>query len=137
MAFLLENWLLVLVALTSGAMLLWPTLGRVGGTGAVSATEAVQLINRERALLIDVSEPAEYAAGHVAGARSVPMAALESSKDLPADKTRPLLVVCATGSRSSRAVAVLNKLGFTNVRTLSGGLAAWRQANLPVEKSAA
>jgi rhodanese-related sulfurtransferase len=137
MAFLLENWLLVLVALTSGAMLLWPTLGRGGGGGSVSATEAVQLINRERALLIDVSEPAEFAAGHVAGSRSVPMAALESSKDLPGDKTRVLVVVCATGSRSSRAVAVLNKLGFANARALSGGLAAWRQANLPIEKSAA
>ena len=138
MAFLLENWLLILVALTSGAMLAWPSLQqRRGGASAVSAAQAVQMINREKAVLIDVSEPAEYAAGHAAGARSVPLAQIESSKNLPSNKTLPLVVVCPTGTRASRAVGALRKLGFQNVRTLGGGLGAWRAANLPIEKSAA
>lgn len=138
MTFLLENWLLILVALTSGALLAWPSLQRrAGGGAAVSATEAVQLINREKAVLIDVSEPAEYAAGHAAGSRSVPLASIESSKNLPSNKTLPLVVVCPSGTRATRAVATLRKLGFENVRTLGGGLAAWREANLPIDKSAA
>jgi len=66
--FLLENWVLVLMALTSGTLLLWPSLARQGG-GAVGAAEAVRLINREKAVLIDVSEPDEFAQGHAAGAR--------------------------------------------------------------------
>jgi rhodanese-related sulfurtransferase len=137
MAFVLENWLLILVAITSGAMLAWPALQRRGGAGSVNAAEAVRLINREKAVLIDVSEPAEYAAGHAAGSRSVPLASLETSKNLPSNKALPLVVVCPTGARASRAVAQLRKLGFQNARSLGGGLGAWREANLPIEKSAA
>jgi rhodanese-related sulfurtransferase len=96
----------------------------------------VQLINREKAVLIDVSEPAEYAAGHVAGSKSVPLGQLETTNVLPKNKTLPLVVVCATGARAGRAIPTLKKLGFENSRALAGGLAAWRAANLPVEKSA-
>jgi rhodanese-related sulfurtransferase len=136
MKFLLDNWLLILAALASGAMLMWPKLGRSGGAGSVSVSEAVQLINREKAVLIDVSEPAEFAAGHVAGARNVPLGSLETAKNLPSNKELPLLLVCASGARSSRAAATLRKLGFANAQVLSGGLAAWREANLPVDKPA-
>ena len=136
MAFLLENWVLVLAALTSGALLAWPAIARRGGGAAVSAAEAVQLINREKAVLIDVSEPAEYAAGHAAGSRSVPIGSIESSKNLPSNKALPLVVVCPTGTRATRAVAALRKLGFQNVHLLGGGLTAWREANLPIEKTA-
>jgi rhodanese-related sulfurtransferase len=132
--FLLQNWMLVLVALVSGGMLLWPALGR-GGPGAVTVNEAVQLINREKAVLIDVCEPSEYAAGHAVGARSVPLDALESSKALPTNKALPVVVVCQSGARASRAVGRLRKLGYENARVLAGGMGAWREANMPVEKS--
>ena len=78
----------------------------------------MQLINREKAVLIDVSEPAEYAAGHAVGARSVPLASLETSRDLPKNKALPLVVVCPTGARAPRAVGALKKLGFENARAL-------------------
>jgi len=135
--FFLENWYLFAVAIVSGGLLVWPLLthGSVGGV-KVSTADAVQLINRERAVLIDVSEPAEYAAGHAIGARNVPLANLETSRDLPKNKSLPLLVVCPTGQRALRAVGVLKKLGFENVRAVAGGLGAWRAANLPVEKAA-
>jgi rhodanese-related sulfurtransferase len=139
--FLLENWYLILAAAVSGGLLLWPSIkgGIGGGAASVGTAEAVRLVNRERAVLIDVSEPAEYAAGHPGGARNVPFGQLESanSKALPSNKALPLVLVCRTGARSSRAVALLKKAGYENVRTLAGGLAAWREANLPVEKSAA
>jgi rhodanese-related sulfurtransferase len=135
--FVLENWYLFAAALVSGAMLAWPVLSAAGGAARVSAADAVQLINREKAVLIDVSEPAEYALGHALGARSVPLASLETSRDLPKNKALPLVVVCPTGTRAQRAVAVLKKLGFENTRVLAGGLNAWRAANLPVERAAA
>jgi rhodanese-related sulfurtransferase len=134
--FFLDNWYLIVMALVSGGLLAWPRIRAGGQAGAVSAAEAVQLINRERAVLIDVSEPAEYAAGHAGGSKNVPLAKLESGGDLPKNKALPLVVVCATGSRATRAVATLRKLGFENSRALAGGLKAWREANLPVEKSA-
>ncbi len=135
--FVIENWVLFLAAISSGAMLLWPMVNKnAGGATKVSPTEAVQLINREKAVLIDVSESAEFAAGHVAGAKNVPLASLEASNDLPKNKTLPLVVVCPTGARASRAVGTLKKRGFEKTRVLAGGLRAWREANLPVEKSA-
>ena len=133
--FLLLNWLLVLVALVSGGMLLWPMFGR-GGPGAVTVAQAVQMVNREKAVLIDVCEPAEYAAGHAAGARSVPLDTLQTSKALPNNKTLPLIVICQSGARASRAVGALRKLGYENARPLAGGLRAWREASMPVDKTA-
>ena len=136
MRFILDNWYLFAVALVSGGMLLWPTLtGGIGGD-RVSAADAVRLINREKAVLIDISDPAEYAAGHAVGAKSVPLASLETSRELPKNKSLPVVVVCPTGTRAPRAVAVLKKLGFANSTALAGGLAAWRAANLPTEKTA-
>jgi len=135
--FLLDNWYLVLAAAVSGGLLLWPTLQRGAAGGAISTAEAVRLINREKAVLIDVCEPAEYAAGHVAGARNVPLAAIEAgNKQLPSNKALPVVVLCATGARAGRAAGMLRKLGYEKVLPLSGGLAAWREAGLPVEKAA-
>ena len=136
LTFLIEHWYLVLAAVTSGGLLVWPLVNRGTQGGKVNATEAVRLINREKAVLIDVSEPAEYAASHAAGARSVPLGGLENSTSLPKNKALPLVVVCPTGARATRATATLKKLGFDNARALAGGLAAWREANLPLEKSA-
>jgi len=136
--FFIDNWFLFLAAAVSGALLLWPMISKgAGGAGKVSTNDAVQLINREKAVLIDVSEPAEYAAAHATGSRSVPLGSLESSNDLPKNKALPLVVVCPTGARAGRAVATLKKLGFENARALAGGLEAWRAANLPVEKKTA
>jgi rhodanese-related sulfurtransferase len=136
LTFFLDNWYLFATAIVSGGLLAWPTLVGAMSGARVSAADAVRLINRERAVLIDVSEPAEYAAGHPVGAKSVPLASLETSRDLPKNKALPLVVVCPTGSQAPRAVLQLKKLGFENAHVLAGGLGAWRAANLPTEKAA-
>jgi rhodanese-related sulfurtransferase len=136
LSFVLDNWYLFATALISGGLLLWPTLSGGMGGGRVSAADAVRMINRDKAVLIDISDPAEYAAGHAVGARSVPLATLETSRELPKNKALPLVVVCPNGARAPRAVALLKKLGFENTTVLAGGLAAWRAANLPTEKTA-
>ena len=135
MDFLIENWLLILLALSSGAMLLVPTLSGVGG-GKVSAAEAVRLINREKGVLIDVGEPAEYAAGHPVGAKSVPFGGLETSKALPSNKATPVILTCPTGARAARAAGLLRKQGYEKAVALAGGNRAWGEASLPVEKAA-
>jgi rhodanese-related sulfurtransferase len=133
--FIIDNWMILSVALASGGMLLWPTL-MGGGAGALTAAAAVQLINREKAVVIDICESAEFAAGHVGGAKNIPLSQLEEK--LPAmvkNKGLPVILVCQSGARSSRATAIAKKLGYEKAQSLSGGLAAWRTANLPVEKS--
>ena len=135
MTFIAQNWYLFLLALASGSMLLVPIL-KGGGGGGLSPAQAVHLVNREKGVLIDVCSTDEYASGHAVGARHVPLDAFEAS--LPnsvKNKALPLVLLCASGSRSSRAAAMARKLGYTNVQTLSGGLKAWRDANLPIEKA--
>ncbi len=136
MNFFAENWILVLVAFVSGSLLVWPLVKGGTGSGAVGTSEAVRLINREKGVLIDVAEPAEYAAGHASGARNVPFGQLPNAKDLPTNKGLPLLVLCPTGARAGRAAALLRKAGFEKAVAVSGGTAAWREAALPTEKSA-
>ena len=130
--------MLISLVLASGGMLVWPMVASGMNAGALSATGAVTLINREKALVIDVSEAEEFAAGHVGGAKNVPFGELENK--LPAavkNKALPLIFVCANGARASRAVAVAKKLGYEQTQALGGGLKAWKQANLPVEKAQA
>lgn len=129
--------MLIAVALASGGMLFWPLMAKSGRMGQLSAAGAVQLINREKAVVIDINEPAEFAAGHVVGARNIPLGQLE--QQLPGtvkNKALPLVIVCATGTRSSRALAVAKKLGYEHAQVLGGGLTAWKEASLPLEKAA-
>ena len=136
MSFFIDNWILLLVAFASGAMLVWPLIGRGGGALSVGTAEAVRLINREKGVLIDVCEPAEFAAGHAAGARNVPLGKLEGAKELPSNKALPLVVLCASGARASRAAALLRKAGHEKAVSLAGGTGAWREAGFPIDKSA-
>jgi rhodanese-related sulfurtransferase len=133
--FVRNNILLFVVALLSGGMLLWPLLRRTTGGPWVNTTQATQLINREDALVVDVREPNEFAAGHVLGAKNVPLAKLDASgAELTKKKERPVIVYCDSGERSAKALTALKKHGFTRVANLSGGMGAWQQAGLPVEK---
>ena len=136
MNFLIQNWFLIAAALISGGMLLWPLLTAGSQGAAVAPAEAVHLINREKAVLIDVSEPEEFAKGHAVGSRNIPFGQIEGHKQLPSNKALPLVVVCPTGARAGRAAGMLRKQGYEKARVLAGGLKAWREANLPVEKSA-
>ena len=135
MKFILDNWYLIFVALASGSMLLWPVLKSASG-GSLTPARAVQLINREKAVVIDVCETEEFAAGHVTGAKNVPVSQLEER--LPTvvkNKALPVVLVCASGARANRAVGIAKKLGYDNAQAMAGGMKAWREASLPVEKA--
>jgi rhodanese-related sulfurtransferase len=135
MDFVRNNLLLIALAVVSGAMLVWPLLRRGAGGPWVSTLEATHLINRQDAIVIDLRDAAEYSKGHILGARSVPLADLERRLgELTKFKSRPVILSCESGGRSGNAIAVLRRSGFTNVHNLSGGVAAWQQAGLPVEK---
>ena len=134
--FVRNNLLLFVVAFVSGAMLLWPYVRRAGGGPAVSAAQATQLINREDALVLDVRDPGEYGTGHIIGAKNVPLSRIGAagSEIATKRKEKPVIVYCDTGNRSTKAAAALRSQGFGRVVSLSGGLGAWRQAGLPLEK---
>ena len=137
MDFIQQNLMLVILTVTSGAMLLFNLLQ--GGAGArVTTSEATNLINREDAQVLDVREAADFATGHLAGARNIPVAKFEErAADLEKLKATPLIVCCETGIRSGKAVSALKKLGFDRVVSLDGGIAAWTKAGLPVTSKSA
>jgi rhodanese-related sulfurtransferase len=92
------------------------------------------LIRQNRCCLVDVREPVEYAEEHLASARSIPL------KELPKrageiERDRPVVVMCLGGKRSEQAREKLEVLGMQNVRSLEGGLSAWKAAGLPIERS--
>lgn len=135
MKFVLDNWMLISIVLASGAMLFWPMLS-AAGAGSLGVDAAVQRMNREKAVVIDVCEAKEYAQGHIAGAKNIPLSELAAK--LPTvvkNKEQPLILVCQSGNRSRGAAALAKKLGYVKAESLSGGLGAWRSANLPVSKS--
>jgi rhodanese-related sulfurtransferase len=134
--YLLDNIMLVAVAATSGGLLIWPFLSRRMGGPAISAFEATRLVNHEKAVFLDVGEPAEFNAGHIAGAKHIPFGSLDARLgDLPKDKTAPVIVVCPTGARAGKAASALRNKGYTRAQALAGGMGGWRDAQMPVQKA--
>lgn len=99
----------------------------------ISAVElAEKTRGGERPLILDVRQPEEYQAGHIAGAKLIPLGELSRrAKELP--KNREIICVCQSGSRSSSAVRFLAAEGY-QVVNMSGGMLAWRYAQLPIKK---
>jgi rhodanese-related sulfurtransferase len=87
------------------------------------------------AQLFDVRSYPEFAGGHLVGARLLPLDQV-TQRLAEIDRTRPVVVVCGTGKRSAQAREALISAGFEQVSDLAGGLAAWEEAGLPMEKSA-
>jgi rhodanese-related sulfurtransferase len=131
-----HNGLLLATAVISGAMLLWPLVRRSTSGPWVTIAQATHLINREDAAMIDVRDAGDYGAGHILGAKNLPLARLESgeSGEFAKRKDKPLIVYDNGGERATKATAALRKQGFGRVVNLAGGLGAWKQAGLPVEK---
>jgi rhodanese-related sulfurtransferase len=134
--FLLNNWPLVLLFLASGTMLVAPDLlGFAGGTGELGTLDATRLMNQGTTLVLDVRDAQDFASGHLPRARHIPVADLSNRvSEIEKYKEKPVLVTCMKGNRSATAAKLLRRAGFKSVFHLKGGLAAWQQASLPLEK---
>ena len=126
-----------LVALTV-AIIVSEITRRLTGYKRLSPAQLTELVNREDALVLDVSPSSEFDKGHIAGARGVPLGQLEPDhKLLGKDLGRPVVLVCRTGQASAQAATRLVKAGFTRVHWLEGGLPSWQQVDLPLVKGRA
>ena len=124
-------------ALVTGGMLIAPLFSRLlaGSVPQVGALEAVQLMNRRDAVVLDVRDTAEYAAGHIPHARNIPFANLtDRLRELEKMKSRPIIINAQSGTHSAKVCGALKKIGFSDVFALRGGLTGWVEASLPVEK---
>lgn len=110
----------------------------VGGKGfkAINTNEAVRLINHEDAVVLDVRMDDEFKQGHVLNSIHIPVGLLQNRiSELEEHKSRPVIVNCRSGNRSASACNMLRKQGFTSVYNLQGGIMAWKNANLPLNKA--
>ncbi len=136
MQFIQNNLGLVALVIISALMLFWPMINRrVSGIKEVGAMEATQLINHHDALILDVREDKEYSGGHAPNAKHIPLGQLSGRiQELEKFRDKPIIAICRSGARSGHGCSVLRKNGFEQVYNLSGGMSAWQQANMPVER---
>lgn len=135
--FFLNHWDLFLALGIILALMFWQTFrSKLSGFKELNPNEAIQLINRENALVLDVREEGEFRDGHIVDARHIPLGSLEKRlEELSAYKDQPVLVSCRSGHRSANACGLLKKNGFNKIYNLQGGMIAWQNAGLPVSKS--
>lgn len=131
--FVINHWMLVTAFCAVAGLLLANFMGSVGG---VSPSAAVMLINREQAVVIDVRPAQAFGEGHIAGAINVPQAELSGARErLASYAERPVLVCCESGNSAGAAARQLKGFGVARAQVLQGGVAAWRAANLPLERT--
>ena len=136
MDFLLSqnNLWILLIALASGAMLMWPGLSKGRSNARIALTDAIDQINREQGVFVDIRPAEQFKAGHIPQARNITLDTLDAHLGtLSQDK--PVVIVDAQGREGARAVAQLRKHGFTRAFCLDGGLNAWTEGGMPLKKS--
>jgi len=135
--FIQENILLIGLVLGSGVMLLFPSMQKsASGVANISSAEAVTLINRSHAVVVDVRDKAAFEEGHIAQAKSFPLAELDKRlAELKKYKDKPILVNCQRGVNGVKACELLTKAEFSQVSHLKGGLDAWIKEKMPIVKA--
>ena len=134
--FAIKQWYLFLALFGILGLLIGnEVMRKLRGVNNVNPTQALGLINNEDAVVLDVQDNGEYKQGHISEARHIPASSLKDHLgELQKLRSRPIIVYCRSGNRSSGACADLKKNGFEKVYNLSGGLSAWQGANLPIKK---
>lgn len=117
-------------------MIIWAEIGRLTRKyKQVNTVQAVQILNHEGSLVLDVREDGEVRGGKIKGARHIPLGQLKNRMgELEQSREKPVLVYCRSGNRSAHACHLMTKAGFQDVSNLAGGIVAWESANLPVSK---
>lgn len=106
------------------------------GAKGVTIAEAVQLLNRDEGLAIDIRDVSSFNQGHITGSFSLPMMEIDKrASELDKHKTKTLIVVCNTGTSAGMAVNKLIKLGYEKVVRLNGGITQWQTDAMPLVKA--
>jgi rhodanese-related sulfurtransferase len=128
MEFVTQNLFLIIIALVSGGALILPML-RDGSANSVTPAQAVMLLNRQHGVIVDVRDETELLAGQIVNSQHIPLADLAGrANELGKNKSRPVILVCASGARSGKGVEILRKAGFEQVFNLDGGIKNWKDS---------
>ncbi len=135
--FIANHLILVTLFVAILSMLLWNLLGTaMMGVKHISTAELTQMVNKNKALLLDIRSQDAYNNGHIIDSLHIPTAEFESRiKQLPGKADRPVVIYCAHGTDSAKACRLLRMQGREQVYMLRGGLHSWQSANLPIVKT--
>lgn len=136
MQFVINNWYLFVALVVVLVLLVLPNVIQARyGIKSLAPAQCVLLINRDSAVVVDISEPNEYNAGHLPNAINASFSILaQGTAQLDKYKERPVIVVGRNVNRALKAATMLRKRGFASVSLLAGGLATWEKENLPLVK---
>ncbi|MCE2406533.1 MAG: rhodanese-like domain-containing protein [Pseudomonadales bacterium] len=131
--FIANHWLL---STTFAALLVAFLINEMKRSGqSISSQQLVNLVNLEKAVVLDVRDTGEYSAGHITDSINIPHSSLQTRmKELEKFKERPVVIVCKMGQHAGSMGTMLKKAGFRNVSRLRGGLSAWQAENMPLIK---
>ncbi len=128
-----ENWVLIVLWASAAGTLYYTETKKAGKS--VNTTEAIRMINRENALILDIREKKEFTQGHIAGAYNLPASVFDKKvSEIDRHKAHPVVVVCKMGTSAGSIAKTLKKRGFENVVRLTGGMSEWTAASLPIKK---
>lgn len=131
--FIVNHWILVTLFVILAWLVFSDSINRrLSGLQLLGANEAVRLINQHKGKFVDIREQDEFTKEHIAESINVPLNKITEEKSLLKDKTKPVVLVCASGQRAKSAAKQFRRQGFEQVYVLSGGLNAWREAKLPL-----
>jgi rhodanese-related sulfurtransferase len=131
--FLAQQWILA-AALAAALIMLWMHEARKSGQ-SVSPQEAINLVNAQDGLFLDLRDGGEFGKGHIVDALNIPVSKLDSRlAELEKYRDKPLILVCKMGQQSGAVGKKLGAEGFTGVHRMSGGMMEWGAQQLPLVK---
>jgi len=130
--FVVNHWILASAFVVLAYLVMSDSLNRkLSGITSVGTTQAIQIVNQQKGLFLDIREPSEFAKEHIADSVSLPLSKLTEDSSLK-DTSQAIILICASGQRSRAAAKQLHSKGFSDVYVLSGGLNTWKEAKLPL-----
>lgn len=136
--FISQNLIWVAAFVVVFNLWIWSFLqGKVKGVGSVSALALPALQRGGKSVIIDVNDAKDFELAHIPDAINVPVADINAeNKALLKHRDKTVILVCQTGTKSSKAARSLSALGFDNLHCLNGGLSSWTKENLPTQSGA-
>lgn len=131
--FIVSHWILVTVFVILSSMLMSDSLNKkISGMTSINTAQAIQLVNQQKGLFLDVRETDEFNKEHIADSTSMPLSTLVDNLKSLKNKSQPIIIICASGQRSRSAAKQLHNNNFSDIYVLSGGLNTWKEAKLPL-----
>lgn len=130
-----SNHILLVAALFVVLALLVKSVLDGRGVNAIKPQKVVELINHDDAVILDVRMDDEFKSGHILNSKHIPLGLLSNQiKELENHRDKPIVISCRSGSRARSASSVLRRAGFGKLYVLDGGITAWQNASLPLQR---